>query len=63
MSCVPDATSAVPSGRMRARADASLRFAGYVAAAIPRPISVSPSRIVRGAPVRRDQPKRCAPSR
>ena len=60
-SWVPDATIALPSGRMRASAAASLRFAGYVALAMPRPISVLPSRIERGVAARRDQPKRCAP--
>jgi hypothetical protein len=60
-SCVAACTTIVPSAVSRASAVAGIRFAGYVAVDIPKPTSVSPSRMDRGARVRRDQPNRSAP--
>ena len=52
-----------PLASIRAMAEAALRLTGYVAVAIPRPTSMLPSRIERGAGVRRDHWKRSAPRR
>ena len=64
-SCVEVCTIALPSAKMRARARCGgmKNAIGYAAAAIPVPISQSPSRVVRGAGFRSDQPNRSAPRR
>ena len=57
-------TTALPSAcsRARARCSGMKNAIGYAAAAIPVPISQSPSRQARGVGSRRPQPKRCAAS-
>jgi hypothetical protein len=61
ISCVPHDTTTLPEASMRARAEAGARCAGYVALAMPIPISQRPSRVDRGTALRRDHPIRSAP--
>jgi hypothetical protein len=61
MSTPPLRTTALPSGSIRAAAVAGLRCVGYTAVAIPRPMRYRPSRIERGALVRRFQSNAAAP--
>ena len=62
MSLAAASTTAVPFAFRRARACASMLLGSYTAAAMPRPISQSPSRLERGFGLCRFQPNSRAPT-